>query len=460
MLTLSHQSSHVCNVIVYNSLHTSKSAHNPLHNLNYSKVNTNKKHRNYRSCTIQNQHSNLSMTKNRESNVGCTYGDDNSQWLSLELQRLLSMQIKPSIGIVLTRGKWKWDVHESSLYQFSGIMRFYNVAKRNEIFITKVQGQLRLFSTECLNGLNTSVQIISRHPGGNPAPRKDGYWPVYIIRAGHDTSIEVVIQVKADCGKLLEDLQAILVEVEYVSYGPHGCSTHLQHVILPLQYTQSYNQTLSWKKVGGICSVLPVPTHLLCHLDDPVKVIKSYVLPHAKAGDIIAISETPLAIMQGHFRHPHSIHPGILARLVCRLFHPTSSLATACGMQTLIDISGILRVVFASLLAIIARVMGIRGMFYRLAGEQARLIDDASGNLPPYDQFITLGPVCCQETVDNLKSETGYEVAIVDVNDLKRVQILAASFGVDRNYLELALRDNPAGNDDEQTPIVLIRGHT
>ncbi|KAH9316953.1 hypothetical protein KI387_018722, partial [Taxus chinensis] len=144
------------------------------------------------------------------------------------------------------------------------------------------------------------------------------------------------------------------------------------------------------------------------------------------------------------FRHPHGIHPGMLACLVCRLFHPTSSLATACGMQTLIDICGKLRVVFASFLAIIARFLGIRGMFYRLAGEQARLIDDASGTLPPYDQFVTLGPVCCQETVDNLKSKTGYEVAIVDVNDLKRVQILAASFGVDHKHLEMALIDNPA----------------
>jgi len=86
---------------------------------------------------------------------------------------------------------------------------------------------------------------------------------------------------------------------------------------------------------------------------------------------------------------------------------------------------------------------------------QARLIDDASGTLPPYDQFITLGPVCAQEIVNTLKSKTGYEVAVVDANDLKRVQILAASSGVDHKRLEMVLIDNPA---DEQTPIVLVRG--
>lgn len=417
--------------------------------------------KNYRSCRacITKPPPNISIEIGSGSAVKCTYGDHNSQWLSLELQHLLSMQKdKPSSGIVLTRGKWRWVLQEESLYQLCGIMRFHNVTKRNEVFITEVQGRLRLFSTECLDGIATSIKIISRHPGGKPAPRNDGYWPVFIIRAEEDTSIEVVIQVTAEGEKTLKDLQAIRVELEYVAYGPHGRSTHLQHVILPLQYTQSSHGTLSWKKVGGTCSVLPVRTHLLCHLDDPVQVLKSYILPHAKTGDVITIGETPFAIMQGRFRHPHGIHPGILARLLCRLFHPTSSLATACGMQALIDICGKLRVVFAAFLAVIARLLGIRGMFYCLAGEQARLIDDASGTLPPYDQFITLGPVCAQEIVNTLKSKTGYEVAVVDANDLKRVQILAASSGVDHKRLEMVLIDNPAGNADEQTPIVLVRG--
>lgn len=46
---------------------------------------------------------------------------------------------------------------------------------------------------------------------------------------------------------------------------------------------------------------------------------------------------------------------------------------------------------------------------------------------------------------------------IGDVNDLKAVKILAASAGLPTAVLESALRDNPAGNADEQTPIVLVR---
>ncbi|NES07000.1 MAG: F420-0:Gamma-glutamyl ligase, partial [Okeania sp. SIO2F4] len=46
---------------------------------------------------------------------------------------------------------------------------------------------------------------------------------------------------------------------------------------------------------------------------------------------------------------------------------------------------------------------------------------------------------------------------IVDVNDLKAVKILAATSNVSYPLLEEALRSNPAGNADEQTPLVLIR---
>jgi hypothetical protein len=95
-----------------------------------------------------------------------------------------------------------------------------------------------------------------------------------------------------------------------------------------------------------------------------------------------------------------------------------------------------------------------------LAGEQARLIDDVTGTLPPYDQFIVLGPKNPQTVVDEIKAGTGLEAAIVDVNDLRRVKVLAATSGASEKLLNQALLMNPAGNASEQTPIVLIRPNT
>ncbi|KAG0553298.1 hypothetical protein KC19_12G000200 [Ceratodon purpureus] len=387
----------------------------------------------------------------------CTYGAVNVLWVASELQRLLTMQKNTGDGLVLTRGQWSWDVQEQRNYQFTGLMQFCNTSTRFELFVPEVSAKLQLLSNSSLDSITAAVQISSQHPNEKPPKRADGYWRGYITRAGESTAMQVVVDIKATDEKALFELQAVRVDVDYVSYGPHGRTAHSQHIILPVRYPVTPLSAVQWRKVENVGSVLPISTHLLSHLDDPLQVLKMYVLPHAKGGDIIAIGETPLAIMQGRFRHPKGVHPGLLAKLACRLFHPTSSLATACGMQSLIDISGRLRVVFAVIFAVVARLVGVRGMFYRLAGAQARLIDDVTGTLPPYDQFITLGPLRVQETVDALKAKTGCEVAVVDVNDLKKVQILAASDGVDHKALESALLDNPAGNADEQTPLVLVR---
>ena len=92
-----------------------------------------------------------------------------------------------------------------------------------------------------------------------------------------------------------------------------------------------------------------------------------------------------------------------------------------------------------------------------LAGSQARLIDDITGTTPPYDQTIVLGPLHPQSICIKLSKQLGAEIAIVDVNDLGSVKILAASGKCDQNLVKEALRSNPAGNANQQTPIVIVR---
>ena len=52
---------------------------------------------------------------------------------------------------------------------------------------------------------------------------------------------------------------------------------------------------------------------------------------------------------------------------------------------------------------------------------------------------------------------TSVACAIVDANDLHKAKVLGASRGVDRAAVERALLDNPHGNGDEQTPIVVLK---
>jgi hypothetical protein len=354
-------------------------------------------------------------------------------------------------ALELTPGDWNLEVYEPQQYLLVGELEFQNRTQRREVMVPQVEAHATLLSKGSLNGITTKIQVTPHHPDA-PA-RADGYWFAYIVKIGKTTRVLVSLDIQ---GAQLSDLQAVWVQIQYITYGPQGRIPKTRHVVVPLKFPTP-EDSQRWRPTTN-ADLLPIHTHLLTHLDNPVEVIKRYVVPHAQPGDIITIGETPVAIMQGRFRHPTDVKPGYLARRLCYFFLPTSSLATACGMQTLVDIVGPWRVFFAFVLGAIAKkFLGQPGLFYQFAGEQARLIDDVTGTLPPYDQFIVLGPKNPQQIVDQIQQETGLPAAIVDVNDLKAVKVLAASRTLSLTFLQQALISNPAGNADEQTPLVLIR---
>ena len=121
------------------------------------------------------------------------------------------------------------------------------------------------------------------------------------------------------------------------------------------------------------------------------------------------------------------------------------------------DIVGPARVLCAWIGGLVLKLVGSKGGFYRLAGEQARLIDDVTGTTPPYDQTLVLGPANPELFCNRMAADLGVAVAVVDVNDLGRVKVLASSQGCDEELLHRALRPNPAGNANERTPLVLVR---
>ncbi len=44
------------------------------------------------------------------------------------------------------------------------------------------------------------------------------------------------------------------------------------------------------------------------------------------------------------------------------------------------------------IIGILAKLVGRNGVFYQLAGEQAALIDDVTGTMPPFDKNLVYGP--------------------------------------------------------------------
>jgi hypothetical protein len=338
----------------------------------------------------------------------------------------------------------------------SGMVTIHNPHQRMEVMVPEIELRPTLLGRGDLAGVTVSSRIEALHPDEESRP--DGYWAAYIVKGRKSTSARIQISLNGAPGQSLDQLlDTLWLEILWVNYGPFGRLHRRDGVLVPLQMPAPLDAVDARWRDGDRCRVLPVGTHLLGVLDDPEAVLRRYAGELIQPGDVLTIGETPLAVMQGRYHHPATVQPSALARLLCRGFHPTSSLATACGLQSLIDVVGPAQVLGAWLIGLALKLVGSKGWFYRLAGDQARLIDDITGTTPPYDQTIVLGPLQPAAFCAAMARSLGVAVAVVDVNDLGRVKVLASSPGCDEALLERALRPNPAGNANERTPLVLVR---
>lgn len=186
------------------------------------------------------------------------------------------------------------------------------------------------------------------------------------------------------------------------------------------------------------------------------------LLDHATAqlrqpGDVLALAESAIAAAQGRILPLELVRPGWVARSLSRFVGEVGPLHSPEGMQGAIMESGRVRVVAGAVAGGLGRRLGRRGWFYRVAGPRTAMIDDVAACLPPHDHHLIFGPIEADGLTRELAGVLGCEVAIVDANHRTGAWVLAGSRGVDRRWLAGALADNPAGNEDEQTPVVIVR---
>ncbi len=128
-------------------------------------------------------------------------------------------------------------------------------------------------------------------------------------------------------------------------------------------------------------------------------------------------------------------------------------------MQLAIDEAGAPRIVAAAAASAAGKVVGKRGLFYKVAGANVEAIDGPTHNtLPPHNTHAKLGPAdpdgVAARLADFLSESTGgrVEMVVIDANDLTAT-VLGASAGVDRRLAATLMRDNPLGQGHEQTPV-------
>ena len=205
--------------------------------------------------------------------------------------------------------------------------------------------------------------------------------------------------------------------------------------------------------------IIPVKTRILTPKDDIVDVIYKYTKNIVGSDDVVTVAESVVAITQGNLIRPDEMEITCLARLCCRFIPDYGSLATPHGMQALMRKEGEWRVAFALVAGFLGKLVGQRGLFYKWGGRQAALIDDVTGDMPPFDKCVVYGPEEPEKVVAEIKNRLGcFGAMIADVNDLKRSRIVGATPGMDAQFASNLLIDNPFGNASEKTPICILKG--
>lgn len=207
---------------------------------------------------------------------------------------------------------------------------------------------------------------------------------------------------------------------------------------------------------GGIVAI-PVRTPLVHPDDDLVALVKRAVSGIARPGDVLAISETAVAIAQGQAVPAEYVRPSKVAYALSRRAGALATVNQPESLQIVIDQVGVWKVLYASVMHVVGRFIGRRGMFYEIMGEAITAIDGYTGTLPPFERCIVFAPQNPDAFSQSVYERTGVACTVVDANDLEKAKVLGASSDVNRTNVERALLSNPHGNGDEQTPIVVLK---
>jgi hypothetical protein len=206
---------------------------------------------------------------------------------------------------------------------------------------------------------------------------------------------------------------------------------------------------------------IPIKTKILMENDDMLEVVKQSTAGVLQSGDIISISESPLAITQGRAVPVKDIKVGFVANILWRFVSKVKygiGLRSPYSMQCAIDEVGLFRILLAAKIGAIGKLFGRKGDFYRVAGMQAALIDAAyTSPVPPYNECVIKGPLHPEKEAQRIKDAIFHETAIMDINDIGGCWMIGGSDGISKHFMEKVMKDNPQGQGDELTPICLIR---
>lgn len=197
--------------------------------------------------------------------------------------------------------------------------------------------------------------------------------------------------------------------------------------------------------------------------DNYIDIVKDYASEIYEPGDILSISEKIISICQNRIIKRENIQIGIwakfLSRFACKKNRGGYGVGDPINMQYAIDKAGLLCVIFASILSGITKLFGIKGVFYKIAGQEVKGLDGFyDGAWKEYRNIGIEIPENPTQVCNEIKEQLGISCMIIDANDFEQ-EILGKSqdIEIEEAILKQLIQDNPAGQGRERTPLILIR---
>jgi hypothetical protein len=211
---------------------------------------------------------------------------------------------------------------------------------------------------------------------------------------------------------------------------------------------------------------LPVRTRVIRPGDDLMALLEEYVRPHLLPGDWLFVSEKIVCIAQNRIVRAADVKTTWLARLLAgkvRNHVGTPRFrgyghGTAPAMQLLIEEAGVPRALFAAAVAAVTRPLGIKGAFYYLVGKRAKSIDcPMSFTIEEFKEYAKRAPTDPDGVARHIKERFGAETVIIDANYRGAFSLGKSTSAISEKFIRELLEDNPAGQDSEMTPFMIIR---
>ena len=229
-----------------------------------------------------------------------------------------------------------------------------------------------------------------------------------------------------------------------------------------MEFHANEGKSVTIEAMGKTWARHAITTHFVQVGESYIDLMEKYVKPWYQEGDILSMSEKVIAICQKRVVTEEELKPGFWARLLSRFVHQTSAgpgMGLPIKMQFAINVCGLPKILWAAFRAAIDKLRGIHGTFYRIAGIEVSGLDGFYGeDIPEYEHMGVRVPENPVGVCDEIFEKTGIVSMIVDANDLDVAMLGHCSqlTQSDGELLDL-IRDNPAGQDRQLTPFILIR---